>query len=275
MVDEDGIYHKRYIYDAYGNVSTKAGWGDRLDTPVADLNPFLYNGYYYDTETGFYYCNSRYYDPENSRFFSADDYISTGRDIRSYNMYVYCNNDPIMYIDNTGEFPWVPVIICVAVVCAAIALDHYLAANCDGGGQLIPDNNDNRLTEKPLYAEGTGFKVDQNGMTVVGLEVGAYKGVTEYENAELSLFTILTASAHAEIDWSGAPSAEAKAIATAYKMNGSYTFDLGGIDLTVEGALNVGAVGAGIELDFEEWKFVVIPPMYGIIPQIGWDIDLK
>ena len=105
MVDEDGIYHKRYIYDAYGSVSTKAGWGDSLDTPVADLNPFLYNGYYYDTETGFYYCNSRYYDPENSRFVNEDEVIANvGGELRGYNFYVYCFNDPVNMSDAGGNW---------------------------------------------------------------------------------------------------------------------------------------------------------------------------
>jgi len=102
MVDEDGIYHKRYIYDAYGNVSTKAGWGDSLDTPVADLNPFLYNGYYYDTETGFYYCNSRYYDPENNRFVNVDSLLDTAS-LKGYNLFAYCGNDPVNKIDSSGH----------------------------------------------------------------------------------------------------------------------------------------------------------------------------
>ena len=34
-------------------------------------NPFRYRGYYYDTETGYYYLNSRYYDPVTGRFLNA------------------------------------------------------------------------------------------------------------------------------------------------------------------------------------------------------------
>ena len=33
-----------------------------------------YRGYYYDTETGFYYLQSRYYDPITHRFINADSY---------------------------------------------------------------------------------------------------------------------------------------------------------------------------------------------------------
>ena len=49
---------------------------------------------------------TRYYDPEIRRFISADSYISTGQGILGYNMYAYCNNNPVLYVGPTGEFPW-------------------------------------------------------------------------------------------------------------------------------------------------------------------------
>ena len=48
---------------------------------MAGINPLRYRGYYYDTETGFYYLQSRYYDPEHRRFINADTYASTGQGI--------------------------------------------------------------------------------------------------------------------------------------------------------------------------------------------------
>ena len=56
-----------YKYDAWGNVISATG-------TMASVNPFRYRGYYYDTETGFYYLQSRYYDPEIGRFINADVY---------------------------------------------------------------------------------------------------------------------------------------------------------------------------------------------------------
>jgi RHS repeat-associated protein len=35
---------------------------------IAALNPIRYRGYYYDTHTGLYYLQSRYYNPEWGRF---------------------------------------------------------------------------------------------------------------------------------------------------------------------------------------------------------------
>lgn len=56
-----------YDYDAWGNIVYKSG-------AMADINPFRYRGYYYDNETGFYYLQTRYYDPEIRRFINADNY---------------------------------------------------------------------------------------------------------------------------------------------------------------------------------------------------------
>ena len=91
-----------YVYDAWGQVSlggTPWNW-----VALGELNPFRYRGYYYDTESGLYYLNSRYYDPEIGRYINADGYISTGQGIISNNMFSYCGNNPIMRADPSGRF---------------------------------------------------------------------------------------------------------------------------------------------------------------------------
>ena len=55
--------------------------------------------YTYDAETGFYYLNSRYYNPEWSRFINADIYVSTGQGLTGANMFAYCGNDPVNRMD--------------------------------------------------------------------------------------------------------------------------------------------------------------------------------
>ena len=60
-------------------------------------------GYVYDTETQFYYLQSRYYDPEIGRFINADSYASTGQGILGNNMFAYCGNNPVNYCDPAGE----------------------------------------------------------------------------------------------------------------------------------------------------------------------------
>ena len=93
---QDKVY-AQYTYDAWGNVLSKSG-------TLADINPLRYRGYYYDTETGFYYLQSRYYDPALGRFINADSYGSTGQGFLGYNMFAYCGNNPVNGYDPTGHF---------------------------------------------------------------------------------------------------------------------------------------------------------------------------
>ena len=92
-----------YSYDAWGNILTATG-------SLADVNPLRYRGYYYDQDTGFYYLQSRYYDPVLCRFINADSYASTGQGFLGYNMFAYCNNGPVNRADPSGA-SWLDVLI--------------------------------------------------------------------------------------------------------------------------------------------------------------------
>ena len=59
----------------------------------------------YDTESGFYYLQSRYYDPKICRFINADDFASTGQGILGHNMFAYCGNNPVIFEDSSGAIP--------------------------------------------------------------------------------------------------------------------------------------------------------------------------
>ncbi|MBQ4569990.1 MAG: RHS repeat-associated core domain-containing protein, partial [Ruminococcus sp.] len=92
-----------YSYDAYGK-PTDTTIFNTGHTFAVNQNPLRYRGYVYDKETGLYYLQSRYYDPETCRFINADGYVSTGQDITGYNMFVYCGNNPVNRKDSTGMF---------------------------------------------------------------------------------------------------------------------------------------------------------------------------
>ena len=93
----DGVGHElaSYQYDPYGKVISATG-------ALAEINPLRYRGYVYDTETKFYYLQSRYYDPELGRFINADAYTSTGQGILGNNMFAYCLNNPVVLADSSG-----------------------------------------------------------------------------------------------------------------------------------------------------------------------------
>ena len=86
-----------YDYDPYGKVISATG-------TLAGVNPLRYRGYVYDWETGFYYLQSRYYDPTIGRFLNVDGYVSTGQGIIGHNMFAYCGNNPVINEDKTGQF---------------------------------------------------------------------------------------------------------------------------------------------------------------------------
>ena len=106
--DSEGYIVATYDYDAWGNVTVYDSSGqERTDANfVGNINPIRYRGYYYDTETGFYYLQTRYYDPTICRFINADNYelISELSSVAGQlNMYAYCGNNPVMYTDENGE----------------------------------------------------------------------------------------------------------------------------------------------------------------------------
>jgi RHS repeat-associated protein len=101
IIDENGTEVAGYVYDAWGNTLTTTG-----DTTLGSLNPLRYRGYVYDDETGLYYLQSRYYDPQTGRFINADDtaYIGATGTVLSTNLFTYCENNTIYYCDSNGNF---------------------------------------------------------------------------------------------------------------------------------------------------------------------------
>ena len=65
-------------------------------------NLMPYRGYVMDKGTGLYYLQSRYYDPNVGRFINADALVSTGQGLLGNNMFAYCHNNPILYVDPSG-----------------------------------------------------------------------------------------------------------------------------------------------------------------------------
>ena len=94
-----------YEYDAWGNIVSSSG-------RLAEINPLRYRGYYYDSETGFYYLQSRYYDLANRRFINADIYASTdSNNALACNMYSYCWNNVVILYDSEGELPKIVTVL--------------------------------------------------------------------------------------------------------------------------------------------------------------------
>ena len=126
LVTESGAVAASYEYDAWGNILASSG-------SMAEKNPLRYRGYYYDSETGFYYLQSRYYDPATRRFINADVYASTdSKDAIACNMFAYCNNNPVIHDDESGECFGL-VVLAGIFVCSVIGgAEAYVSARSSG-----------------------------------------------------------------------------------------------------------------------------------------------
>ena len=84
-----------YKYDEFGSTET-------IGNAIFE-NEICYTGQVYDKETGDYYYNARYYSPDEGRFITVDTYRGGSNDPLSLNLYTYCLNNPIRFIDPSGH----------------------------------------------------------------------------------------------------------------------------------------------------------------------------
>lgn len=119
IANEYGDLVAEYTYDAWGCVLYI---NEYLHDCIGAINPIRYRSYYYDGETGFYYLQTRYYDPAIRRFINADGYVNANGDILGFNMYTYCGNNPVMGYDPTGEVNWKNIAIAFVAVAFATAI---------------------------------------------------------------------------------------------------------------------------------------------------------
>ncbi len=99
LIDNSGTAVVEYIYDSWGKVLSTTG---TYAGTVGLDQPFRYRGYVYDAETGWYYLQSRYYDPATCRFISADVLLSTGQGVIGHNSFACCLNNPVNCCDTSG-----------------------------------------------------------------------------------------------------------------------------------------------------------------------------
>ena len=89
IVDEAGVVQNWYEYDAWGNITAKQ---------EAIPNRYTYYGQQLDPITQQYYLRARFYNPVIARFTQEDTYRGDG-----LNLYAYCHNNPVFYIDSSGS----------------------------------------------------------------------------------------------------------------------------------------------------------------------------
>ena len=158
MYDSTGTKVVTFKYDAFGKCTVGG------DTVLAQWCRIRYRGYYYDTQTGLYWVQTRYYNPDWCRWISPDSvsYLDP-ESPHGINLYLYCANDPINYVDHSGHeskwWQWALFGIGIALVAVAAGM-----AIIGTGG---------------IAAFGTGALIGSLSLGTVGAVVG---GVVGYAN---------------------------------------------------------------------------------------------
>ena len=133
ILNQSGSQIVSYQYDPWGKVLSVDG---SEASTIGQLNPIRYRGYYYDTETGFYYLQSRYYDPTVKRFLNVDSQLAGTAQVQGYNLFAYCLNNPVNFSDPTGHWPdWGTLLGGVVTVLVGVAA---VAAVVGTGGAATP-----------------------------------------------------------------------------------------------------------------------------------------
>lgn len=102
LIDDNGIQVVSYTYDTWGKLISIDG---TLKDTLGVKNPYRYRGYRYDTETGLYYLQSRYYNPEWGRFINADAVAGNIGELLGHNIFIYTKNNPVNMSDTNGFRP--------------------------------------------------------------------------------------------------------------------------------------------------------------------------
>ena len=130
IMDSNGVQVVSYTYDTWGKLISIDG---ALKDSVGVKNPYRYRGYMYDTETGLYYLQSRYYNPEFCRILNADSEGGTIGELLSHNVFAYCSNNPVNRLDPDGRAWWIIGAVAGAVVggIAGAAYSYYTTGSVD------------------------------------------------------------------------------------------------------------------------------------------------
>jgi len=100
LTDDTGGVVEKYEYDAYGKTTVLNSNGVVISASTVG-NDFGYTGQRADSETGLYYYKARYYSPELGRFLNQDPIGYKD----SMNLYAYVNDNPVNFVDPSGEVP--------------------------------------------------------------------------------------------------------------------------------------------------------------------------
>lgn len=177
IFDASGNLVAKYSYDSWGKLLsiTNASGTDISSTDGIWLqNSIRYRGYVYDNESGWYYLQSRYYDPEICRFINADTLLTNNafanvNDFCGYNVFAYCCCNPLLYFDYMGMLT-----VSIGFNAGAVfglGISAGIFASFDDHGNIAIQWDYSLPTSPNITSAGT-----------IGAGISAYASITDLDN---------------------------------------------------------------------------------------------
>ena len=116
ITDASGNIVQELSYDAWGKLRNPAT--QAIYTPGSEPELFLgrgYTGHEHLAVFGLINMNARLYDPALGRFLSPDPYVQNPDFSQNFNRYSYCLNNPLIYVDQNGEWFLIDDLIAAAI----------------------------------------------------------------------------------------------------------------------------------------------------------------
>ena len=130
LTDEEGNIAERRHFDPWGQVvKVEDGAGNTLDKLT--LLDRGFTGHEHLQTVGLIHMNGRLYDPALHRFLQPDNYVQDLFNTQNFNRYGYCLNNPLVYVDENGEFVW-------WIIGAAAIIGAYTGGTIANNGEANP-----------------------------------------------------------------------------------------------------------------------------------------
>jgi len=179
--DENGNLEAEQNFDAWGRFRNPATWGYNVPSHAAGIKAWLYRGYTgheHMPDFSLINMNGRVYDPLLGRMLSPDNYVQSPGYSQSYNRFTYCLNNPLKYVDPSGDKWWH---FAVADILTGGGLSLAAATTATIGFSAFAPFATDQGYEVQKYFSPIAFKLDagigshQNGIGF-DMSVGFLKG---------------------------------------------------------------------------------------------------